>query len=207
MLHLTLPLWPFGNYHLFLLTDRPWRGGRDAIRRLFSILTSDRTADQVTLEWRPSPCSNGLTVIGYKLFVNNRLLAILSHDQLTYTLTNGSPCDEYTVHIQALSHDKNISSPLSRGVEFTWPGIKPGAFRRLDDGKTGTVIVAWDHPRLEDETDRLVGFRVLTISKGVLQNEQQLSFSHSLYHRTSQHTPFVCMANTTLIHTKQQSTI
>lgn len=114
----------------------------------------------MTIEWRPSPTSGELTVIGYKLFMNNRLLAILSHDQLTYTITTGSACEEYIVHVQALSHDKNISSPLSRGVKFTWPGIKPGAFQRLDDGQTGTVIVAWEQPLLEDDTDRLIAFRV-----------------------------------------------
>jgi hypothetical protein len=59
-----------------------------------------------------------------------------------------------------LSNDKDISSPMSRGVKFTWPGIKPGAFHRLDDGQTGTVVVAWEHPQLEDETEKLVAFRV-----------------------------------------------
>ncbi|CAF0920401.1 unnamed protein product [Adineta ricciae] len=122
----------------------------------------ERTHDHVTIEWRPSPTSGELTIIGYKLFMNNRLLAILSHDQLTYTITTGSACEEYIVHVQALSHDKNISSPLSRGVKFTWPGIKPGVFQRLDDGQTGTVIVAWEQPLLEDDTDRLIAFRLLS---------------------------------------------
>ncbi|UJR13408.1 hypothetical protein I4U23_000423 [Adineta vaga] len=122
----------------------------------------ERMHDHVTVEWRPSPTSGELSIIGYKIYLNNRLLAILSHDQLTYTLTTGSACEEYTVHVQALSHDKNIASPLSRGVKFTWPGIKPGIFRRIDNGQTGTVIVDWEHPHLEDETDKLIGFRLLS---------------------------------------------
>jgi hypothetical protein len=124
------------------------------------MLFSERTSDHVTLEWRPSPSYGELAVVGYKVFINNRLVAILSHDQLTYTLTSGSACEEYTVYVQALSNDKNISSPLSRGIKFNWPGIKPGIFRRLDDGLTGTVVVAWEHPHLEDETEKLIGFKV-----------------------------------------------
>jgi len=49
---------------------------------------------------------------------------------------------------------------MSRGVKFTWPGIKAGAFRRLDDGQTGTVVVAWEHPQLEDQSEKLIGFKV-----------------------------------------------
>lgn len=116
--------------------------------------------DHVTIEWRPAPTCGELTVIGYKVFVNNRLAAILSHDQLSYTLTAGISCEEYLVHVQALSQDPQMTSPLSREVKFTWPGIKPGAFRRLDDGHTGTIVVAWEHPQLEDPNDQLRGYQV-----------------------------------------------
>ena len=114
----------------------------------------------MTIEWRPSPNYGELTIVGYKVYINNRLVAILSHDQLTYTFTNGSACEDYTVYVQALSNDKNISSPMSRGIKFTWPGIKPGVFRRLDDGQTGTVVVAWEHPQIEDDAEKVIGFRV-----------------------------------------------
>ncbi|CAF3616975.1 unnamed protein product [Adineta steineri] len=122
----------------------------------------ERTNDHVTLEWRPAPNCDELTIVSYKIYVNNRLIAILSNDQLTYTLTNGSACEEYIVYIQAISDDKNIPSPMSRGVKFLWPGIKPGIFRRLDDGQTGIVVVAWEQPRLEDETDKLIGFKLFS---------------------------------------------
>lgn len=95
--------------------------------------------------------------------MNNRLAAVLSRDQLTYTLTNGTPCDTYTVHVQALSNGKNITSPMSRSVQFPWPGIKPGAFRRIDDGQAGAVIVAWEQPQLEDKTEKILGFKVCSI--------------------------------------------
>lgn len=115
----------------------------------------DRRSDQVTVEWRPSPSPGQLTIVGYKVFVNNRLAAILSHDQLSYTLTNGNPCAEYVLHVQALSNDPHVTSPLSREVKFVWPGIRPGQFLRLDDGSTNTIVLAWDHPQLEDHDDRL----------------------------------------------------
>ena len=127
------------------------------IREKFS---SERTNDRVTIEWRPSPNYGELTIVGYKVYINNRLVAILSHDQLTYTFTNGSACEDYIVYVQALSNDKNISSPMSRGIKFTWPGIKPGVFRRLDNGQTGTVVVAWEHPQTDDDTEKVIGFRV-----------------------------------------------
>lgn len=123
-------------------------------------LSSERTSDHVTIEWRPSPSYGELTIVGYKIYINNRLVAILSHDQLTYTFTNGSACEDYIVYVQALSNDKNISSPMSRGIKFTWPGIKPGIFRRLDNGQTGTVVVAWEHPQIEDDTEKVIEFRV-----------------------------------------------
>ncbi len=105
-----------------------------------------------------------MVVIGYKIFVNNRLAAVLRHDQLTYTLTNGKPCDSYIVHVQALSNDKNsdknIVSPMSRDVKFAWPGVKPGAFKRIDNGQMGNIILAWEHPQIEDETEKLLGYKV-----------------------------------------------
>jgi hypothetical protein len=121
---------------------------------------SERTNNHVKLDWRPAASYGEVTIGGYKIFVNNRLAAILSHDQLTYTLTNGTPCDIYTVHVQALSNDNNIVSPMSRGVQFAWPGIKPGAFKRVDDGQAGTITVAWEHPQLEDEMEKLIGYKV-----------------------------------------------
>lgn len=96
--------------------------------------------------------------------MNNRLAAVLRHDQLTYTLTNGSACHIYTVHVQALSNDKKIVSPMSRGVQFAWPGVKPGAFRRIDDGQAGEIVVAWEYPQLEDETEKILGYKVRKIS-------------------------------------------
>ncbi|CAF1469981.1 unnamed protein product, partial [Adineta ricciae] len=132
----------------------------------------ERTRTRVKLEWRAATSYGEFTVVGYKIFVNNRLAAILSHDQLTYTLTNGIPCDVYTVHVQALSSEKNVVSPMSRGVQFTWPGIRAGALRRVDDGQTGAVVVAWEHPQLEDETEKLLSFELF--SKNLMTNIVQL---------------------------------
>ncbi|CAF4237631.1 unnamed protein product [Rotaria socialis] len=122
----------------------------------------ERTHDHVTLEWRPAPSYGELAIVGYKVYINSRLVAILSHDQLTYTLTNGSACEEYIVYVQALSNDKNISSSMSRGVKFSWPGIKPGVFRRLDDGLSSTVVVAWGPPQLEDPTEKIIAYKILS---------------------------------------------
>ena len=126
---------------------------------VFSFL-SERTPDHVKIEWRPAASYGEVGVVGYKIFVNNRLAAILSPKQLSYTLTNGVPCNFYTVHVQALSNEKSIVSPMSRKVDFSWPGVRAGAFRRVDDGQTGTILLAWDPPRLEDETEKLIGFKV-----------------------------------------------
>jgi len=59
---------------------------------------SERTTNHVKLEWRPAPSYGEIAVVGYKIYVNDRLAAILTHDQLTYTLTNGRPCEKYTVY-------------------------------------------------------------------------------------------------------------
>ena len=112
------------------------------------------------IEWRAAASYGEVGVVGYKIFVNNRLAAILSEHQLSYTLTNGVACDLYTVHVQAVSNKKSIVSPMSRSVNFAWPGIKPGAFRRVDDGQAGTILLTWEPPRLEDETEKLIGFKV-----------------------------------------------
>lgn len=123
-------------------------------------ISSERTHQRVRVDWRPATSYGILSVVGYKIFVNNRLAAILSEEQLSYTLTNGSPCDSYTIQVQALSKDTQILSPMSRPLKFTWPGIKPGAFRRVDDGQTGTILLSWEHPKFEDDAERLVAFRV-----------------------------------------------
>ena len=111
--------------------------------------------NHVRLEWRPVKSYGDVAVAGYKIYVNNRLAAILDSHQLTYTLTKGIPCNIYTVHVQTISSDKNIMSPMSRGVTFTWPGIKAGAFKRIDNGQIGNIIVAWEHPKLEDENEKI----------------------------------------------------
>jgi hypothetical protein len=38
--------------------------------------------------------------------------------------------------------------------------MKPGAFKRIDDGQTGTIILTWEHPQLEDEMEKLIGYKV-----------------------------------------------
>ncbi len=123
-------------------------------------LFSERENTHVKIEWRPAASYGEVAVVGYKIYVNNRLSAVLRQDQLSYTLTHGKACDNYTVHVQALSNDKNIVCPMSREVPFVWPGVKPGAFRRVDDGQSGNITVAWEHPQLEDETEKLLGYKV-----------------------------------------------
>jgi len=133
------------------------------------VAISERTHQRVRVDWRPATSYGILSVVGYKIFVNNRLAAILSEEQLSYTLTNGSPCDSYTIQVQALSKDTQILSPMSRPLKFTWPGIKPGAFRRVDDGQTGTILLSWEHPKFEDDAERLIAFRL--ISENILTRE------------------------------------
>jgi len=130
----------------------------------------ERTNTHVKLEWRPPASYGEVTIAGYKIFVNHRLAAVLKHDQLSYTLTNGIPCDNYTVHVQAATNDKNTASPLSRGVLFQWPGVRPGAFKRIDDGQTGNIIVAWEHPKIEDEKEKLLGYKVRNQTNKIIRN-------------------------------------
>jgi hypothetical protein len=129
-------------------------------------LFSARTSNHVKVEWRPAASYGELTIANYKIFINDRLAAILPHDQLTYTLTKGKPCEIYTVNVQALSNNKRVISPMSRTIQFAWPGVKTGAFRRLDDGQVGLIKLAWEHPQLEDETEKLIGFKVDLCSFG-----------------------------------------
>jgi hypothetical protein len=143
---------------LFLLGKKNYRKRKKHFINNFYF--SERTNTHVKLEWRPAASYGEVAVAGYKIYVNNRLAANLTHDQLTYTLTNGIACDIYTVHVQTISNEKNIVSPMSRGIQFAWPGMKPGAFRRIDDGQTGSIIVAWEHPQLEDEMEKLIGYKV-----------------------------------------------
>ena len=120
----------------------------------------ERTYDHVKIEWRPAAAYGKINVIGYKIFINNRLAAILSDNQLSYTLMKGLPCETYTVHVQALSSDSKIVSPMSRSIQFLWPGIKPGAFRRVDDGQSSIVMLKWDNPTFEDKAEKLLGYKV-----------------------------------------------
>jgi hypothetical protein len=114
----------------------------------------------VTVEWRPAISYGTLNINGYKVFVNSRLHATLTPDQTSYTITKGVPCDNFTVYVQALSTNKNVSSPMSRIVQFTWPGIRPGKFRRTGDGQGGLITFHWQHPKLEDPSEKIIQFRV-----------------------------------------------
>ena len=141
-------------------------------RKLFLFFSfSELGDDGVTLEWRPSSSSNHQSsIIGYKLFVNHHLKAILASDQLSYTLMNGSACEEYLIHLQTLTDDRTKANLLSPPVKFTWPGIKPGKVRRLDHGRTGLVLLQWEDPQLAESTDKILAFKVINLQ----QNDKEL---------------------------------
>ena len=143
--------------HRVLRSSNNIQGEKISLNMLFF---RECTRKRVKIGWCPVASYGEVTVAGYKIYVNNRLKATLDNTQLTYTLTNYAPCNIYTVHVQALSNDKNIVSPMSRAIEFAWPGVKPGAFRRRDDGQTGVVTVVWEPPQLEGENEELRGFKV-----------------------------------------------
>lgn len=112
------------------------------------------------IEWSRPAAYGDLDVIGYRVYVNNRLAATLAANQSSYTLINGTPCDTYNVQVRALTKEKNIDSPLSQTIEFRWPGIKPGTLRRVDDGQQNIVQFCWDHPTVENNSEKLVCFKV-----------------------------------------------
>ena len=39
-------------------------------------------------------------IVAYKLFINDRVEAVLSSEQTTFTWTRGSPCQDYVFQVQ-----------------------------------------------------------------------------------------------------------
>ena len=128
------------------------------------IISREKTIDSVIIQWNSSlikkQSKDNLTIIGYKIFVNNRLIAIVNHDQTSYRLINGKPCDQYRIHVQSITLNQDSTNLISKELNFIWPGIRPGLFQRLNCQNTQTIVLSWETPQLEDSNDEIISYKV-----------------------------------------------
>jgi hypothetical protein len=54
----------------------------------------------VTMEWNKPACYGDAAIIAYKIYIDGRVEAVLAADQLSYTLSKGDPCHEYSFQVQ-----------------------------------------------------------------------------------------------------------
>jgi hypothetical protein len=54
----------------------------------------------VTMEWNKPACYGDASIIAYKIYIDGRVEAVLAADQLSYTLSKGDPCREYSFQVQ-----------------------------------------------------------------------------------------------------------
>lgn len=62
----------------------------------------------ITMEWNRPASYGDAQIIGYKLYVDNKVEAVLSSDQNVFTLTKGEPSQEYTFQVQVILKLENL---------------------------------------------------------------------------------------------------
>jgi len=97
----------------------------------------------ITLEWSKPHTYGEAKIIAYKVYVDGKVEAVLSSDQLAFTLSKGEPCHEYSFQVQAICNNDKFSSLVSPPVLAIWPGVMAPGFRQLEN-ENGMARVAWD---------------------------------------------------------------
>ena len=118
----------------------------------------------VTMEWQRPASYGDADIVGYKLYVDGKVEAVVSAEQHVYTLSSGEPCREYKFQVQAVTSDESISSPMSAPLVVVWPGILLPNLREIDNdsGSGGSVLrLAWDEPVVTGNL-KLAFYRVVT---------------------------------------------
>ena len=101
--------------------------------------------DYITIEWAKPNCYGDARIVAYKVYVDAKVEAVLSSDQTSFTLSNGTACHEYSFQVQAICHDDNYTSLLSSPITAIWPGIVASGLRQIDNDN-GKVRLMWDQP-------------------------------------------------------------
>ena len=113
----------------------------------------------ITMEWNRPRAYGENQVIAYKLYVDNKVEAVLSAEQTAFTLSKGEPCREYSFQVQAITADESNSSPMSPALSVIWPGIMAPNVRQLEN-ENGIVRVIWDEPLITGNA-KISYFRVV----------------------------------------------
>jgi hypothetical protein len=118
----------------------------------------------ITMEWNRPNAYGEAQIVGYKLYVDGKVEAVLSNEQTVFTLSKGEPCHEYSFQVQAMTSDENLASPISAPLSVIWPGVQVPNLRQIEN-ENGILRLAWDEPSITGNA-KISYYRVLA------ENEQ-----------------------------------
>ena len=100
-------------------------------------------------------------IVGYKVFVNGVVEAVLGPKQLNFSLNTGKWCREYIFQVQALSSCDGLHSKPSDPLVTMWPGVQTPHLHPTPVVDGDRVTVKWDKPEATDGV-RIKLYKVLT---------------------------------------------
>jgi hypothetical protein len=56
----------------------------------------------ITIEWNRSRSYGDALIVGYKVYIDGKAIAVVSAEQTAFTLSNGISCHDYSFQIQVL---------------------------------------------------------------------------------------------------------
>ena len=59
----------------------------------------------IAIQWEEPASYGDALIVGYKVFINGVVEAVLGQDQRSYSFTNGKWCKEYIFQVQALTNN------------------------------------------------------------------------------------------------------
>nr|XP_034305803.1 uncharacterized protein LOC105321045 isoform X1 [Crassostrea gigas] len=103
---------------------------------------------QATVQWDPPRLQSGLELLGYKIFVDNKVLRGLQRrDTRQMVINDLVPGKTIGVSVVAVLKQSNIESEPSRQVHITCPKRPPPPhISQQPLHKHGSVLIAWDKP-------------------------------------------------------------
>ena len=124
----------------------------------------------IAIQWEEPASYGDALIVGYKVFINGVVEAVLGQDQRSYSFTNGKWCKEYIFQVQALTNNDELHSKPSDPLLVTWPGVQSPVINRAPSVNGNCVTVRWISPDVTDGV-RMKHFKVSGHTSSILATD------------------------------------
>ena len=100
----------------------------------------------IVIQWDEPTAYGDALIVGYKVFVNGVVEAVLGPQQRNFSLTTGKWCREYIFQVQALTSCDGLHSKPSDPLVATWPGVHTPVLDSTPVIDGDRVTVRWEKP-------------------------------------------------------------